>query len=446
MAPKLNKVGGKLTTYACGEDMPGTSRSSSATGCSSSSPCSSPSCTWPRWSSPPSRPGKIVLFAVLYLAVIFLSIMALVGTTGADMLKKLTRWSRIKSPWILHLNSGACNACDIEVVAALTPRFDVERFGVLLKATPAPRRRHHRHRPGHPPAAGPDHPHLRADPRPQVRRRRRRLRHVRLRLPRRLQHHGRPRPGHPGERLRPRLPGPARRHPGRRRQAPGETLRRRRMTDTETIEKAKAAPGRQGPRAHQPRRRRVFLTVAPADLAAVGRRSCKTSSACGTSPRSAALDKGDAFEILYHFGDTPGDRSTSGPRIPKADPHLPSPSAPSSPGAVLYERELQDMFGIVVDDIPDPRRLLMPDDWPAGQVPPAEGLEVRAARRKSSPEASHEVPNPHRPPAPGPQGADQPAHDRRGRGHHRTPTSASATTTAAWRSWPRKRPGSRTST
>ncbi len=52
------------------------------------------------------------------------------------MLKKLTRWARIKSPWILHLNSGACNACDIEIVAALTPRFDVERFGVLLKATP----------------------------------------------------------------------------------------------------------------------------------------------------------------------------------------------------------------------------------------------------------------------------------------------------------------------
>ncbi len=52
------------------------------------------------------------------------------------MLKKLTRWSRIKSPWVLHLNSGACNACDIEILAALTPRFDVERFGILLKATP----------------------------------------------------------------------------------------------------------------------------------------------------------------------------------------------------------------------------------------------------------------------------------------------------------------------
>ena len=52
------------------------------------------------------------------------------------MLAKVVRWSRIKSPWILHLNSGACNACDIEVVAALTPRFDVERLGVLLRATP----------------------------------------------------------------------------------------------------------------------------------------------------------------------------------------------------------------------------------------------------------------------------------------------------------------------
>jgi len=48
----------------------------------------------------------------------------------------LLKWARIKSPWILHFNSGACNACDIEVVALLTPRFDIERFGALLKATP----------------------------------------------------------------------------------------------------------------------------------------------------------------------------------------------------------------------------------------------------------------------------------------------------------------------
>ena len=43
---------------------------------------------------------------------------------------------RRKSPWLLHFNTGACNSCDIEVVAALTPRFDVERFGMLLKGSP----------------------------------------------------------------------------------------------------------------------------------------------------------------------------------------------------------------------------------------------------------------------------------------------------------------------
>jgi len=48
----------------------------------------------------------------------------------------LTNWARRKSPWVLHFNSGACNACDIEVVALLTPRYDVERFGILLKPTP----------------------------------------------------------------------------------------------------------------------------------------------------------------------------------------------------------------------------------------------------------------------------------------------------------------------
>jgi ech hydrogenase subunit C len=50
--------------------------------------------------------------------------------------KKIITWARIKSPWVIHFNTGACNACDIEIVAALTPVFDVERFGVLLKGTP----------------------------------------------------------------------------------------------------------------------------------------------------------------------------------------------------------------------------------------------------------------------------------------------------------------------
>ncbi len=51
-------------------------------------------------------------------------------------IQRIVQWSRIKSPWVIHFNSGACNGCDIEIVASLTPRYDLERFGVLLKGTP----------------------------------------------------------------------------------------------------------------------------------------------------------------------------------------------------------------------------------------------------------------------------------------------------------------------
>jgi membrane-bound hydrogenase subunit mbhJ len=41
-----------------------------------------------------------------------------------------------RSLWVFHLNTGSCNGCDIEIVAALTPRYDPERFGVKLVGSP----------------------------------------------------------------------------------------------------------------------------------------------------------------------------------------------------------------------------------------------------------------------------------------------------------------------
>jgi NADH-quinone oxidoreductase subunit A len=77
MAPKANNVGGKLTSYACGEDMPGTKIQFGyrlfffvALFFTIMHVAALVIATVPA--------GKIVLFAVLYLAVIFLSIMALV--------------------------------------------------------------------------------------------------------------------------------------------------------------------------------------------------------------------------------------------------------------------------------------------------------------------------------------------------------------------------------
>ncbi len=40
----------------------------------------------------------------------------------------LVTWARTRSPWLIHFNGIGCNGCDIEVVAVLTPRYDIERF------------------------------------------------------------------------------------------------------------------------------------------------------------------------------------------------------------------------------------------------------------------------------------------------------------------------------
>jgi NADH-quinone oxidoreductase B subunit len=52
------------------------------------------------------------------------------------LLQKAVKWGMRKSPWILHFNAGACNGCDIEAIDTFTPRFDLERFGILLKGSP----------------------------------------------------------------------------------------------------------------------------------------------------------------------------------------------------------------------------------------------------------------------------------------------------------------------
>ncbi len=41
-----------------------------------------------------------------------------------------------KSPWVLHYDGSSCNGCDIEVLACLTPLYDIERFGAINTGNP----------------------------------------------------------------------------------------------------------------------------------------------------------------------------------------------------------------------------------------------------------------------------------------------------------------------
>jgi ech hydrogenase subunit C len=44
--------------------------------------------------------------------------------------------ARFKSPWLLHYDCGGCNGCDIEILACLTPLYDIERFGIVNMGNP----------------------------------------------------------------------------------------------------------------------------------------------------------------------------------------------------------------------------------------------------------------------------------------------------------------------
>lgn len=52
------------------------------------------------------------------------------------MINRLIQKSRIKSPWLLHYDCSSCNGCDIEVLACLTPVYDIERFGIINVGNP----------------------------------------------------------------------------------------------------------------------------------------------------------------------------------------------------------------------------------------------------------------------------------------------------------------------
>ena len=54
----------------------------------------------------------------------------------ANVIERVRDWARQNSIWAVHFNSGSCNGCDIETLATLTPRYDVERFGIKLQGSP----------------------------------------------------------------------------------------------------------------------------------------------------------------------------------------------------------------------------------------------------------------------------------------------------------------------
>jgi Ni,Fe-hydrogenase III component G len=138
------------------------------------------------------------------------------------------------------------------------------------------------------------------------------------------------------------------------------------MRDADIIERIQRELGGKVAEIANPAPRRFYLKILPPDLVPA---TALLRDRLGMTHLStiSGVDKGETFEILYHFSIPEADLNLR-TEIPKDKPHVAS-ITPIIPGAILYEREIQEMLGLTVDNIPDGRRLLLPDDWPDDQFP-----------------------------------------------------------------------------
>jgi len=117
----------------------------------------------------------------------------------------------------------------------------------------------------------------------------------------------------------------------------------------------------------QPRERRIYVIVDRNDVQEAARiifydlgfRLCTASG----------IDTKDGVEIIYHFYHD-HERMMVNLKTLAPRPDLVTKSV----GAVFkaaewIEREITELFGVTFEGHPDPRRLLMADDWPEGVYP-----------------------------------------------------------------------------
>src|SRR5436190_22907652 len=91
------------------------------------------------------------------------------------------------------------------------------------------------------------------------------------------------------------------------------------------------------------------------------------------------------FEIVYMLVSTAlRHRVRVKVRLRGDDAHVATVSA-IWPAANWLEREVWDLFGIVFDGHPDPRRLLMPEDWEGFPLRKDYPVQIKAAVRTSEP-------------------------------------------------------------
>ncbi len=93
-----------------------------------------------------------------------------------------------------------------------------------------------------------------------------------------------------------------------------------------------------------------------------------------------AVDTGEDLQVIYHLRKKDLSLSLK-VNTPYDDPKVPSITGVYN-GAALYEREVYDLMGVVPEDHPDLRRLILADEWPEGVFPLRKEWDVKSLRKR----------------------------------------------------------------
>ena len=109
-----------------------------------------------------------------------------------------------------------------------------------------------------------------------------------------------------------------------------------------------------------------WLGVPPQDIVSIMRHLWEAHAPVHLSTITG-LDTGEDIAIIYHFA-LEGVALNLRALVSKQEDRIDS-ITPVVPAAVLYEREVCDLLGVEFTGHPDPRRLILPEEWPEGDFP-----------------------------------------------------------------------------
>lgn len=155
------------------------------------------------------------------------------------------------------------------------------------------------------------------------------------------------------------------------------------MSAEELLKKAESLLSGVGQGTTRPEPNRLDVVVQASDLVAAA--TALRGADWGYLSTLTGVDLGkdaNQIEALYHVCERDA-VTTLRVRVPRAGGTLPSLHT-VHPNAMLFERELIEMFGVTVTGLADTSHLFLPDGWPEGTYPLLKDTDVRAAAAKTT--------------------------------------------------------------